>query len=676
MRSEQKAKKTLNMFSAKNKYIFLFIFGFFIVPFGFSQVQETEKMDETLVKGIQILKKYFLEENNWRTAQPNLEKDVEGLIHFIEDEPVDSILKNIGSSFEQTKNYVNRLPENVVDSLSVPGYYSNNFVLTDIENIGVYLQEVYQNKKIVVPPELISNLDERLNLITEGNGMRLFVNSVYSIPDSLQIPEIIPDSLLNSPENFEQLRRTDSIRNSYIEQKRLIYNDSIVSLYIDSVTVDIRTKQFEADFDYNIKRLNDSVKINNYNVLKSYNDSIVSAVNDSIYAVLKTLSEYADFLDTTQVSIINLNGESTTIQLQNGRENFARVWLKNEQNDSLSVLVKNTNKRSMQMLIDDGVTFSRFKTKETRQFDFNSLEKEIADFTNVGKSYELETPWRIGGDGNVGFTQTYLENWKKGGQSALALLIVLKGFANYSRADAKIKWENSAEIRNGWIRPGGEDSELQKNDDKLEFTSRFGVSAFKKWYYSSEFNFETQFFRGYRYPTETNPDPISALLAPSKTFFKLGLEYKPNKEFSLLLSPLTLKTVYVRDTTLIDQTKFGIDAGRKSFWEPGLNADIKFKKNITPDISFETKYKMFINYQQPFRKFDINWENLLKMQLTDYINMQLMVHFIYDDDVLFPVYDRNDVKIGEEPKLQVKELITVGFVYKINRKVMRTKRIR
>lgn len=330
----------------------------------------------------------------------------------------------------------------------------------------------------------------------------------------------------------------------------------------------------------------------------------------------------------------------------------------------------------MQMVIDDGVTFSRFKTKETKQFDFNSLEKEIADFSNVGKSYDVETPWRIGGDGNLGFTQTYLENWKKGGQSALALLVVLKGFANYSRADGKIKWENSMEIRNGWIRPGGEGSELQKNDDKFELTSRYSVSAFKKWYYSTEFNYETQFFKGFRYPTKTYPDPISGFMAPGKLFFKLGLEYKPNKEFSLLLSPLTLKNVYVRDTVMIDQTKFGVDADRKSFWEPGLNADIKFKKNITPDISFETKYKMFINYKQPFRKFDINWENLLKMRLTDYINMQLMVHFIYDDNVLFPVYDSNDVKIGEEPKLQVKELITVGFAYKINRNVTRTKRIR
>ena len=75
----------------------LFLVGFFIISFGFSQVSETEKKDETLEKGIQILKKYFYDGNNWHIAQPSVEKDVKGLIHFIEDEPVDSIIQNINN---------------------------------------------------------------------------------------------------------------------------------------------------------------------------------------------------------------------------------------------------------------------------------------------------------------------------------------------------------------------------------------------------------------------------------------------------------------------------------------------------------------------------------------------------------------------------------------------------
>ena len=664
------------MFTRRIKYFTLFILGFFIIPYSFSQEIEVKKNDKTLEKGIDIIKRYFYEEGNWHIAQPSVGKDVKCLINFIEDEPVDTIIKNLNNSFSRNKYYVVRLPENVPDSLNIPGYYPNNLVKKDIENICIYLEDYYQNKEIIIPAEIISNIDSIVDVIPEGKGIQLFIDSIYAMPKKLQIPRVISDSILNSTEKFEQLIRTDSIRKMYIEQKRIIYNDSIISVFIDSITFEIRQQQLEEDFSLRVNNITDSVKINNYLILKNYNDLVVSAVNDSIIVVLGVLLEYADYIDTSHVSIANFEGESKTIQLRKGDERYTRIWLKNEQQDSLSVLVKNTGKRNLQMLIDNGVTFSRFKQRDTRKFDFSSLEKEISDFSKVGKSYKIETPWRIGGDGSLGFTQTYLQNWKKGGQSAISLLMVLKGFANYSRADGKLKWTNSAVIRNGWIKPGGKGNEIQKNDDRFEITSRVGTTAFKKWFYSLEFNFETQFFRGFKYPTEKHPDPISTFLAPAKTYLKLGLDYNPNKKFSLMISPLSFKGIYVRDTILINKTRFGIEKNRKSFWVPGLNADLKFKKNITDYISFQTKYKMFINFKEPLKKFDINWESLILMKLNDYFNIRLMVHLRYDDDVLFPIYNDNDEKIGEKPRLQVKELMTVGFVYKINRKVLRSKRIR
>jgi hypothetical protein len=181
------------MFAGKVKYITLLLVGLLIWSFGFSQVVESKIEDETLDKGIQILKKYFYEGKNWHVAQPSVKNDVRGLINFIEDEPVDSIINHLNNSFYRNENYVIRLPENVSDSLGVPGYYSNNYVERDIEKIGIYLQEFYKKKKIVVPVNMISNMDQRINLIPEGQGMQLFVDSVYTIPESLQIPDIIHD---------------------------------------------------------------------------------------------------------------------------------------------------------------------------------------------------------------------------------------------------------------------------------------------------------------------------------------------------------------------------------------------------------------------------------------------------------------------------------------------------
>jgi len=543
---------------------------FFQLIFSFNQIKaqtnsNTEEK-EPLHSGIEILKRYFYSDNQWYIARPSVAKDVKGLIDFIQNEPIDTVIGNINQSFQNGQTFVFRLPENVADSLYVEGFYPHSELLKRINEVKQNLQEEFSNKEAQISETEIAAIKEKVNLIPEGKGILLFNSGVYQMPANLEIPEVIPDSVLNSTEDFNRFLKIDSLRDAYIEQKRIVYNDSLVSDYIDSLKVNNTQQAFQQELNYQVKRLSDSVKVNNYNVLRSYNESVVSAVNDSIAAVLKTLVDYAAFIDSSEISILNYSGRKSDILLQNGNEHFARVWLKNVQNDSLSVLVRSTDKKTISMLIDDGVTFSRYKTKETKEFDFKILEKNITSISKIGNAYKVETPWIIGGDGHVGFSQTYLANWEKGGQSAISSLIVLKGFANYKRDDGIIKWENWGELRNGLIYQGGDQNELQKNDDKFELTTRFGLSASKKWYYSSEYTMNTQLFKGYKYPKKNNPEPYSAFMAPVRNFFKLGMEYKPNKDFSLLLSPLTVKNVYVRDTSLVDQTRFGIDADRKSFW--------------------------------------------------------------------------------------------------------------
>lgn len=664
-----------------SKKVKLFIL-FFILVISYlnvgAQEERAPKNNTILQQSIDLLNRYFFNENNWHITNPRRFNDVKSLINFIENEPIDTVMENLNKSFYESTDYVFRLPENVEDSLKVPGFIPYSVVQNKIDSTRSKLQNQFTKNTLTLPADLISNINGKVDLIPKGKGMQLFINSVYKMPDNLLIPDVIPNEILNSPEKYKRLLQIDSLREVYIEQKRIQYNDSVITAYVASVQNQYIQQKYSKELNNRTKRILDSVKVNNYNVLRAYNERVVNSVNDSIKLVLNSLLDYADYIDSIKISMVNLSGDYSDIWLKNGDDQFARVWLKNIQHDSLSIIVKSMNKRTMYMLIDDGVTFSRYKPKVSKDFDFKRLENKISSLPNIGKPYEIKTPWIIGGDGNVGFTQTYLENWKKGGQSAISLLLVLKGFANFSTSNKKITWNNNAELRNGWIRFGDKNSEIQKNDDKFELTSRFSVSAYKKWFYSTEFNYETQLFRGYQYPRKDNPVPISTFMAPARTFLKIGMEYKPKSDFSLLLSPLTIKNVYVRDTALIDQTKFGIEPNEKSFWEPGMNADLYLKYDIKNDIVLSTKYKMFINYKQPFSKFDINWESQINVPVSEYINFRFLLHLIYDSDVLFPIYDINDEDkiIGEKPRLQIREFISIGFTYKINHKVMKSTRLR
>ena len=143
----------------------------------------------------------------------------------------------------------------------------------------------------------------------------------------------------------------------------------------------------------------------------------------------------------------------------------------------------------------------------------------------------------------------------------------------------------------------------------------------------------------------------------------------------MFLSPFTSKTVSVRDTAEVNPTAYGIEQGKKRYWEPGLNADIFFKKDLTPDISYQMKYKMFINYKAPFSNFDVDWENNVVMRLNDFMNMRMQLHFIFDDNVLFNVGEDSAGNAIMEPRWQVKEFITIGFAYKLNKRILRREKV-
>lgn len=657
----------------------LFIISTFLIfSQAQAQVRETASYSDSLNNNILLLKKYLSKGNNWHFTDSLAEKRLGGLIDFVENEPVDTLISYFQKfRSEPGHSFVFRLPEQVSDSLQVSGYLSADQVNQRLKALARQAEGEFSGRQINVPADLFDNIESKVELVPRGEGMRLFTDHVFQLPDSLRDLDAIPDNQVQTAEDFRRILRLDSIRDAYVEQKRQQYNDSIVKAYRNQLIENYRRQLIAERTTFLQGRLLDSVKVNNYDVLKQYNDQVMLAVNDSLSSAVRWMTEFADLIDNTTVSLVNYTNDTSQLVLSNLGRYFTRVWLKNAQNDSLSVLVKNVSKRGMQLVIEDGVTFSRFKQQAVKDFDFATLNKPSSSLDKIDKRYQMVTPWVIGGDGTTGFTQTYMENWKKGGESALSILLVLKGFANYSQE--KVKWENSAELRNGWVKPG--ESKIQKNDDKLQFVSRLGISAFKKWYYSSEANFESQFFNGYKYPNRDKA--ISGFLAPGRFLFKVGMDYKPNKNFSLFISPITSKSVFVRDTLKVNQTNFGIERGKKSSWEPGFNTDLRFVKEIIPNVTWDTKYAMFFNYLEPADKFVVEWENVLTTQLTDHITMRMMLHTIYDSKILFdrqdkdgkPVLDANG-KVIREPKLQLKEFITIGFSYKLNRRVYRAKAIK
>ncbi len=654
----------------------------FIILISVSLFAETNPVDkkkevilsnaDSIKLGIDFLKKHIQPNTVWQSENPEILRTVNGLIHFAEDERIDTILIKL-QKFQTNRDlrYISRSPENVSDSLQVKGYLGYRTILEKMKQLDRAIWNGVDMKTIPLPENLTINSDKKNQLIAEGDEEAIIRRTRIVLPDSLQNIFAIQDSLGRAPNNFNKIKNRQNARSSMLEAARQRFNSRLEKMNLDSAITAYRKYAVRVFSDSLQNQLSDSLKLRNQQILATYNDSIVRAVNDSICLYVQTLQRYAQN-DSISLNVQSLTGKPSQLWLRNNQRSISRMYIKNIQNDSIGIQLMNLDKQTIGIAIEDNITFNRIEHKQHRDYVFQKYTPN-QKLTKIQKRYNVVAPWDLGGNGNLGFTQLYLSNWKAGGRSSFSFLTVLKGYANYSN-DSKLKWENSVEFRNGWIRQGGDINQTQKNDDKLELISRLGVNAFKDWYYSTEIDYKTQFFKGYNYPNDSVP--ISTFMSPATTFIKLGFDYKPNKNFSLFLSPITAKNVFVRDTALIDQTKFGVSAHSRSFWEPGLNIDLRYKIDITPRISYETKYKMFLNYQQPFKKIDVNWENTIVAQLTNRISMTFMLYMLYDSNVTFPTgkFEANGTEIFK-PKWQTKELSTIGFSYKINKHVYQRRKI-
>jgi hypothetical protein len=267
--------------------------------------------------------------------------------------------------------------------------------------------------------------------------------------------------------------------------------------------------------------------------------------------------------------------------------------------------------------------------------------------------------WKKGGLINLGISQTSLTNWAAGGQSSFSGNGLLNLFAHLKKE--KGLWENYLDIGYGMMKQGKDD--LQKTDDKIEFTSKYGRNITEKWYLAGLFNFKTQFADGYNYPNDSVK--ISDLLSPGYFLGAIGADYRPGENFTVFIAPITGRFTVVTDQELSDAGEFGVDPGENVYSEFGGYIRMYLKHDIMKNITFQTKLDLFTNYLNNPQNIDVNWDVLLSMKVNEFISATLSTNLIYDDDIKIS-FDNNDDGIIDEkgPRVQFKEILAVGFSFK------------
>src|SRR5688572_17643454 len=163
-----------------------------------------------------------------------------------------------------------------------------------------------------------------------------------------------------------------------------------------------------------------------------------------------------------------------------------------------------------------------------------TVKKLQADANKTIKKEEdtLQRTWRKGGIYSLTISQGSLNNWAAGGDDfSLSLNSMLTAFAFYKKG--KSSWDNTLDFNLGLVNTTSLGT--RKNDDRIDILSKYGHAISSKWNVAALFNFRSQFFKGYTY-SEDEKIFSSNFLAPAYALLGLGLDFKPDQNFSLFIS--------------------------------------------------------------------------------------------------------------------------------------------
>jgi hypothetical protein len=235
--------------------------------------------------------------------------------------------------------------------------------------------------------------------------------------------------------------------------------------------------------------------------------------------------------------------------------------------------------------------------------------------------------WKFKGDGFLQFLQNYVSgNWHKGGESNYSAVGAVTLELNYNDKD-KYLFENKLEMKLGFqISPSDTVHKFKTNNDVLRLTSKLGVHASKKWYYSFQVLAYTQFAKGLK---ANDAFVYSDFFSPFDLNVGIGMEYKVNALHSKLTGtlnflPLAYNLRYVGRTTLFE--KNGMD-GRHTKHEFGaqFTGDLQWK--IIDQITWKTRLYAYTSYKRAL----IEWENQIEFKVTKYISANLFLYPRFDD---------------------------------------------
>lgn len=275
----------------------------------------------------------------------------------------------------------------------------------------------------------------------------------------------------------------------------------------------------------------------------------------------------------------------------------------------------------------------------------NTATKTLAEDTSHKKG------WKTGLLVNIGLAQGGTSNWAAGGEkSSFSLNGFLNLYANFK--EEKHKWTNNLDLFYAVINTSSQG--MRKNDDRIDFYSKYLYMVKPKMGIGVVGTFRTQFTEGFDY-NETPKVKTSDFLAPAYLTIAPGVDWQPGNDFSLFVSPISAKWTFVSEGNIDLAPAYGLDSGKTSRFETGAYLSANYRKEIFKNVVYKGRLDLYSNYLSNPQNIDVYWTNMIGLKVNKWLTVTYSFDLIYDDDIKIFGPAKN------APRTQTKTLLSVGF---------------
>jgi hypothetical protein len=603
-------------------------------PAGDSTTPESDTLAVELItftpaSAAAYIDKLLQTDDSWQTSGDSIKRTFSRLIgHF--HEPYDSVANRL-SRFEYDSIIPLRTYISSYDTLPLWWLDESVFI---VDTLPLEKEPFITRKTFVYKA-----LDTTVITLAEGiPDMKALLDSILQIRDT--ITEVFIDT------HFLQSR------NIHLHQ---IVDDEVVPPLIPPGSR--KTVRFAPDSTHIVivesKRVYVASKDSPFYIVSS------DVMPDSLRLAVETLVSYHHQRDSIQLFFSDIVGRRNPFWLTANQDELYRYWVKNQDNDSITIWIGNPAKFDITLMLEDDVYVERMEKQTADEIPITTLRPQRT-LAGVQALKEIPVFWDYGLTSAFTLNQTYLSNWAKGGESSFSSMLDVRAAASYTNKDNRSKWESTGRLRYGTIIT--QEHGFRTNTDMVELNSQYNKVLRGKIDFSSVFYMKTQVAEGFKYPNDSVV--VSKFLNPGTFTVGVGFEYKPFKNTSLNFSMLSYKNTFVLDTANINQSAHGIPADKRSRQEMGGQLVIRNKVSVLDGLNVSNAVRLFSGYLDKPQNVDVDWEINIDKQISWFFMIRLNLHFIYDDDIRFAVFDSNDQPVllpdGSEkkvPKLQFKQFL-------------------